>query len=230
MVLAYIVATILASMAGYSYHECWECEEYYSSNHQPPKYCLDHPESTQCAIYSGFGGKIWFFITFGISLITGSLGITKFLQVGPFSVISTEGPLFGICRWRFALAFLSVLTSMFAKGCYIAIFAFRYISVYILINRDNYQAIRKHYRPTNLEYVLETFEVTDNSIVQLCILLFLRQKMETKTKKNRMISLFYCYVHLDNHKSYCNLYYTVQLANSQVLSCDSSFWKRLITE
>ena len=156
-----------------------ECLEYLDSIYQPPKYCSDYPESTEvpftgarCAIYSGFGGKIWFFITFSISSITGSLGITKFLQVGPFSVLSTEGPLGGICRWRFALAFLSVLTSMFAKGCFIAIFAFRYILVYILISSQEYQNHR-YLSSLFVKNVLETFEVTDNPILQLCILLLL---------------------------------------------------------
>lgn len=100
-----------------------ECVQYLDSMYQPPKYCQDHPESNQCAIYGGFGGKIWFYITYGVSIITGSLGVTKFLQVGPFSVLTTEGSLGGTCKWRFTLAFLSVFTSMITKGCYIAILA-----------------------------------------------------------------------------------------------------------
>ena len=98
-----------------------ECEEYqnaWSWNFQPPKYCTNHPEDGKCAVYGGFGGQAWFFTSFYISIITGTLGITKFLQVGPFSVLSTEGVIGGICKWRFLLTFLAVMMSLVTKGVF----------------------------------------------------------------------------------------------------------------
>ena len=101
-------------------------------NNLPPKCCTNHPENSACAVYGGFGGKPWFFTTYAISIITGALGITKFLQVGPFSVLTTEGALSGLCKCnsfcnscamicRFFLAFLAVMASMLTKGTVIAI-------------------------------------------------------------------------------------------------------------
>ena len=86
----------------------------------PPEYCANHLEVNTCAVFSGFGGVAWFFTTYAISIITGSLGITKFLQVGPFSVLSEKGPLNGLLRWRFVLAFFAVGSSMVTKGVFIA--------------------------------------------------------------------------------------------------------------
>ena len=80
------------------------------------QYCIDNPKVNECAIFSGPGGVTWFFISFGISTLTGSLGITRFLQVGPFSVLSSEGRLAGILTWKFILAFSAVLSSAFSKG------------------------------------------------------------------------------------------------------------------
>ena len=48
--------------------------------------------------------------------------MTKFLQVGPFSVLTSEGALNGICKCRFFLAFLAVMTSMVTKALFIASF------------------------------------------------------------------------------------------------------------
>merc|ERR1712038_704663 len=90
------------------------------SNFQPPIYCANHPESNLCAVYGGLGGKAWFFTTYIISIITGALGITKFLQAGPFSVLTNQGTLNGICKCRFFLAFLAVVTTMVTKGVFIA--------------------------------------------------------------------------------------------------------------
>ena len=89
----------------------------------PPKkqYCDFHPENNACAVYGGFGGSYWFFTTYSISVITCSLGITKFLQVGPFSVLSNEGAFGGIFKWRFLLAFLAVMFSIIAKGVFIGL-------------------------------------------------------------------------------------------------------------
>ena len=99
-----------------------ECNEYLHSNFQPPIYCTNHPENNRCAVYGGFGGMPWFFTTYSISIITGALGITKFLQVGSFSVLTSEGALSGICKCRFFLAFMAVMTSMATNGVFIGIF------------------------------------------------------------------------------------------------------------
>ena len=75
-----------------------------------------------CAVYSGFGGIVWFFTTYAISVFTGALGITKFLQTGPCSVLSEEGPLGGILKWKFIITYLSVMCSLITKGLFIALF------------------------------------------------------------------------------------------------------------
>ena len=96
------------------------------------EFCEMHPENRQCAVFGGFGGSPWFFTTYSISVITGSLGITKFLQVGPFSVLSNEGTLSGICRWRFILAYLAVMLSIVTKGLLIGIFISVTTSSYVV--------------------------------------------------------------------------------------------------
>ena len=75
-----------------------------------------------CAVYSGFGGIVWFFTTYAISVFTGALGITKFLQTGPCSVLSEAGPLGGILKWKFIITYLSVMFSLITKGLFIALF------------------------------------------------------------------------------------------------------------
>ena len=82
-----------------------------------PGLCEYNPRfKSTCIVFSGPGGVDWFFITFFISVVTGSLGITKFLQIGPFSVLSEEGALGGILKWKFILAFLAVMWSILTKG------------------------------------------------------------------------------------------------------------------
>ena len=63
---------------GYNYgtHEYndKECNKYMDSIYiAPPKYCTNHPENDQCAVYGGFGGSPWFFTNYAISIITGAL-------------------------------------------------------------------------------------------------------------------------------------------------------------
>jgi len=84
--------------------------------------CEEDPEQNRCAVFGGFGGSFWFFTTYSISVFTGSLGITKFVQVGPFSVLSNEGALGGICKWRFFFAYLAVMFSIVTKGLLIGTF------------------------------------------------------------------------------------------------------------
>ena len=75
-----------------------------------------------CAVFGGFGGVEWFFMTYAISVFTGGLGITKFLQIGPCSVLTEEGPLGGILTGGFILTYLAVMFSLLTKGLFIAIF------------------------------------------------------------------------------------------------------------
>ena len=91
-----------------------------ASFYTTPDYCIDHPEKSTCAVFGGFGGRTWFFTTYAISVITGSLGITKFLQTGPFSVLNENGPLGGLLRWKFILAYNAVMLAIVTKGVFIA--------------------------------------------------------------------------------------------------------------
>ena len=58
------------------------------------------------------------FTTYAISVLTASLGITKFLQNGPTAILSNTGPLGGLVRWKFVLAYLSVMVSLVTKGLF----------------------------------------------------------------------------------------------------------------
>ena len=75
-----------------------------------------------CAVFGGFGGVEWFFMTYAISVFTGGLGITKFLQIGPCSMLTEEGPLGGTLTGGFILTYLAVMFSLLTKGLFIAIF------------------------------------------------------------------------------------------------------------
>ena len=72
--------------------------------------------SNFCAVFDGFGGPSWFFTTYAISFLAGSLGVTKFLQNGPCSILSINGTLGGLLRWRFLIAYLSIFLSILAKA------------------------------------------------------------------------------------------------------------------
>ena len=93
-----------------------ECPEYNNTIYAPPEYCDHNLNVNRCAVYGGFGGFWWFLITVVISLLTCSLGVTKFLQNGPFSVISHKGLLGGMMTQRFGLGFCAVTSSIFTKS------------------------------------------------------------------------------------------------------------------
>ena len=63
--------------------------------------CNNSSRENICAVFNGPGGVEWFFITYSISILSATFGITKFPQVGPFAVLSREG---GILKWKFILA------------------------------------------------------------------------------------------------------------------------------
>ena len=72
--------------------------------------------SNFCAVFNGFGGPAWFFTTYAISVFAGTLGVTKFLQNGPCPILSINGTLGGLLRWRFFFAYLSIMLSICTKG------------------------------------------------------------------------------------------------------------------
>ena len=58
----------------------------------------------------------WYWITYLISLIAGSFGITKLLQIGPCPVLTEEGKLGGLLSCSFFTHFLAVAFSMGTKA------------------------------------------------------------------------------------------------------------------
>ena len=69
-------------------------------------------------MFQGPGGLPWFFITFGISIFSSSLGITKFLQNGPCAILPNSGLLGGLLNSEFILVFISVMFAIVAKGVF----------------------------------------------------------------------------------------------------------------
>ena len=72
-------------------------------------------------IHYGNLGQYRFFFSFSVSFLTAGLGLTKLFLVGPCPILSQEGPLDGLCTWRFILCFLGVLSSMFTKAFFIGL-------------------------------------------------------------------------------------------------------------
>ena len=105
----------------------WTCDDPIAPPHQ---YCEIRPEDNKCSVFSGPGGSPWFFTTYAISIVSGSLGITKFLQNGPFSVLTARGLFGGVCKGRFILVFLSVLSSMVTKGFVFALLVLNSLDPY----------------------------------------------------------------------------------------------------
>ena len=137
----------------------WTCNGYRRSFDLPIEYCTIQPQNSKCAVYSGPGGFVWFLVTFVISIISGSLGITKFLQNGPFSVLPTDGLLGGICKCRFILAVSSVLGAMITKG--------------VVIGNFVVLSLSKSEPSTALKRTLGTSESGETLIVMLLILFLL---------------------------------------------------------
>ena len=85
------------------------------------EYCTNRSTDNPCAVFSGWGGASWFFISFASSVFTGSLGISVFLKNGPYSVLSRNGPLSGMLRCKFILANQAVMWSVTTKAVQVAI-------------------------------------------------------------------------------------------------------------
>ena len=74
-----------------------------------------------CAVFDGFGGVYWFFTSYGISILTGSLGVVKVLQHGPCPILSESGRLGGMATGKFFFAYVSVLGALLTKGIFAGI-------------------------------------------------------------------------------------------------------------
>ena len=86
-----------------------------------PEYCEKFPEDNQCAVFEGFGGMIPLGISIWTSITTVSFGIIKFLQIGPYSVLSDKGLCFGMLKWRFVIAFITVFSTIIFKLSFVSL-------------------------------------------------------------------------------------------------------------
>ena len=75
----------------------------------------EHWKNNYCAAFGGFGGVYWFLITYAISLGTGTLGLTQFLQTGPCAILTQNGHLRGMLTWRFIIASFATMLSLVTK-------------------------------------------------------------------------------------------------------------------
>ena len=76
--------------------------------------------SNRCAVFGGNSDSFsfaWFWITYTISALTGSLGITKLLMIGPCPILTDDGRLGGILTH-----FLAVTFSMGSKATFLGVF------------------------------------------------------------------------------------------------------------
>ena len=71
---------------------------------------LRNGQKNVCAVFDGVGGPAWFFTTYAVSILAGSLGICKFLQNGSVAILPTN-----MLNWPFVRAFFAVMFSLVAK-------------------------------------------------------------------------------------------------------------------
>ena len=81
----------------------------------------EHWKNNYCAAFGGLGGVRWFLITYAISLGTGALGLTQFLQTGPCAILTQNGHLRGMLKWKFIIASFATLLSLVTKVVFVAI-------------------------------------------------------------------------------------------------------------
>ena len=74
---------------------------------------LYYTQKNFCAVFDGLGGPAWFFTTYAVSILAGTLGICKFLQNGPVAILPTN-----LMNWPLVRAFFAVLFSLVAKGLF----------------------------------------------------------------------------------------------------------------
>ena len=103
-------------------HGCTQPEDYYKYN--------------ACAVFGGNKNTfsfVWYWITYSISVIVGSMGITKLLQTGPCPILTEEGRLGGILTCSFLTHFLAVGLCMISKATFIGLSVLVSFVPYILI-------------------------------------------------------------------------------------------------
>jgi hypothetical protein len=64
---------------------------------------------------------VLFWVTFSLSVVSASLGIAKFLKLGPCRLVPGDGPLGGYCRPSFLLLFISIAAWLVSKGLFLAL-------------------------------------------------------------------------------------------------------------
>ena len=77
---------------------------------------LQDNEKNYCAVFDGIGGPAWFFTTYAVSILAGSLGICKFLQNGPVSILPSNMMNWPLVRAYFAILFALLAKALFAAG------------------------------------------------------------------------------------------------------------------
>ena len=115
--------------------EYFESNESYLENHyRDSDYTVDHlyykkailyrnqlnSFENMCAVFGSISRVPWFFLTYGISIITGTLGVTKVLQIGPCSILKTNGPVMGMFSCKFIMCYFTVLFSILGKVFFVA--------------------------------------------------------------------------------------------------------------
>ena len=97
-------------------------------------------DSSACAVFGGSYDSFsfaWFWITYAISVLAGSLGITKLLMNGPCPVLTEDGRLGGILTYPFFTHFMAVAFCMGSKGAFVGL-CIGFVSPQV-INREEYE-------------------------------------------------------------------------------------------
>lgn len=74
-----------------------------------------------CAVFGSYQKVPLFFTTYGISIITGVVGVTKVLQIGPCPILNTNGPVMGMWSFKFIMCYLAVLFSILEKVFFLGV-------------------------------------------------------------------------------------------------------------
>ena len=74
-----------------------------------------------CAVFGSYQKVPLFFATYGISIISGVLGVTKVLQIGPCPILRTNGPVLGMWSFKFIMCYLTVLFSILGKAFFLVL-------------------------------------------------------------------------------------------------------------
>jgi hypothetical protein len=99
---------------------------YYSSISEPFLESIPQIHILLCIWGNGYFGSlsgtdIQFLVTFSLSVVSASLGIAKFLKLGPCRLVPGDGPLGGYCRPSFLLLVLDIAAWLVSKGLLLGI-------------------------------------------------------------------------------------------------------------